>query len=58
MPRRLKTREHGRVQRLIKPPYPGLPVMVHIEGEDAERLYKKIEIENALEGNGKSRLRE
>lgn len=58
MTRRLKTRKHGRVQRLIKPPYAGLPVMAQIEGEEAERLYKEIGIENAWKTKGKSRLRE
>ena len=53
MTRRLKTRKHGRVQRLIEPPYPGLPVMVHIEGEESERLYKEIGIENAWKTTGR-----
>ncbi|MGH9446806.1 MAG: hypothetical protein ACRD3O_13890 [Terriglobia bacterium] len=44
-----KTKKRGRVQRVIKSPYPSQPEIAQIEVEGAQDLYKEIRIENTLE---------
>jgi hypothetical protein len=44
-----KTVKHGRVQRIIKSPVPGIPEKAEIAIEEADDLYREIRIENTLE---------
>ena len=43
-----KTVKSGRVRKIIKPQYPGLPEQVEIEVHEADHLYKELRIENEL----------
>jgi hypothetical protein len=43
-----KTVKAGRVRKIIKPQYPGLPEQAEIEVHDADHLYKELRIENVL----------
>ncbi len=46
---RLKTVKRGKVQKIIKPPLPGVPEKAEIAVEGADDLYREIRIENKLE---------
>ena len=44
----------GKVEKLIKSPYPGEPEKAQVSVERADNLYREIRIENTLhDGNGK-----
>jgi hypothetical protein len=45
---RLKTVKRGKVQKIIKPPFPGVPKKAEIAVEGADELYREIRIENKL----------
>jgi hypothetical protein len=44
-----KTIKQGKVQKIIKPPVPGVPEKAEIAVEGADELYREIRIENTLE---------
>jgi hypothetical protein len=44
-----KTVKPGRVQKIIPPPFPGVPEKAEISVEGADHLYREIRIENILE---------
>ncbi len=46
---RPKTVKRGKVQKVIKPPFPGVPEKAEIAVEGADELYQEIRIENKLE---------
>lgn len=46
---RPKTVKRGKVQKIIKPPFPGVPEKAEIAVEGADDLYREIRIENKLE---------
>ena len=46
---RPKTVKRGKVQKIIKPPFPGVPEKAEIAVEGADELYREIRIENKLE---------
>ena len=50
MKKKSKTTKPGRVEKIIKPPYPRAPEKAQIVVEGADDLYKEIRIENTLEG--------
>ena len=49
MKKKPKTTKPGEVQKIIKPPHPGLPEKAEISVEGADHLYREIRIENTLE---------
>jgi len=44
-----KAVKRGKVQKIIKPPFPGVPEKAEISVEGADELYQEIRIENKLE---------
>jgi hypothetical protein len=49
MKRKPRTIKPGRVRKIIKPIYPGLPEQAEIEIHDGDHLYREIRIKNELE---------
>jgi hypothetical protein len=49
MTRKSKTKKRGRVQKILKSPYPSVPEKAQIEIDEAEHLYREIRIDNTLE---------
>ena len=49
MPKKAKTVKPGKVQKIIRSPYRGVPEKAEIAIEGADELYKEIRIENRLE---------
>jgi hypothetical protein len=44
-----KSVKPGKVQKIIPPPFPGVPEKAEIAVEGADHLYREIRIENTLE---------
>lgn len=49
MLKKAKTVKPGKVQKIIKAPYKGVPEKAEIAVQGADELYKEIRIENRLE---------
>jgi hypothetical protein len=47
--KKLKTKKHGTVKKIVKSPDPSVPEKAEIEVHEADELYKEIRIENAVE---------
>jgi len=43
-----RKRLHGTVEKIIKPPHPGLPEKAQIAIEEAEHLYREVRVENTV----------